>query len=235
MILKGSQRGGAKQLAIHLLNTRDNEHAEVHELRGFLADDLQSAFHEAYAVSRGTRARQFLFSLSLNPPPHEKVSITAFEKAIDQVEQGLGLEHQPRAIVFHEKEGRRHAHVVSSRIDAQHMKAINLPFYKLKLREVSKELFLEHGWQMPRGFIDSRERDPATYSLAEWQQAKRGGHDPKAPQNHVSGMLGDFGWAQSICAGIRGARIYARARRPARPCRGRLSRRSVCDFQICRH
>lgn len=180
MILKGNQRSGAKQLALHLLNNRDNEHVELHELRGFMADDLQGALHEAYAVSRGTRAKQFLFSLSLNPPPHEKVSIAAFEKAIEQVEQSLGLKNQPRAIVFHEKEGRRHAHVVWSRIDAEHMRAINLPFYKLKLREVSKELFFEHDWQMPRGLVNSKERDPANYSFAEWQQAKRAGHDPKA-------------------------------------------------------
>ena len=180
MILKGNQRGGGRQLALHLLNTADNEHVRVHELRGFVADDLQSAFHEAYAVSRGTRAKQFLFSLSLNPPPQEKVPADAFEKAIDTVEARLGLGNQPRAIVFHEKDGRRHAHVVWSRIDAGQMKAINLPFYKLKLREVSKELYFEHGWQMPRGLADSRERDPANYTYAEWQQAKRGGHDPKA-------------------------------------------------------
>ena len=29
-------------------------------------------------------------------------------------------------------------------------------------------------------FVNSKERDPANFSLAEWQQAKRGGHDPKA-------------------------------------------------------
>jgi hypothetical protein len=180
MILKGNQRGGGRQLALHLLNSKDNEHVHVHELRGFLADDLQSALHEAYAISRGTRAKQFLFSLSLNPPPQEKVSADSFEKAIEAVESKLGLNNQPRAIVFHEKDGRRHAHVVWSRIDAEQMKAINLPFYKLKLRDISKELYFEHGWQMPRGLIDSRERDPANYSHAEWQQAKRGGHNPKA-------------------------------------------------------
>lgn len=40
MILKGSQRGASKQMATHLLKTQDNEHIEVHELRGFLSDDL---------------------------------------------------------------------------------------------------------------------------------------------------------------------------------------------------
>ena len=71
MILHGNQRGGAKDLALHLLKT-ENEHVEVHELRGFVSDNLVSALNEVYAVSRGTKARQFLFSLSLNPPPLER-------------------------------------------------------------------------------------------------------------------------------------------------------------------
>lgn len=44
-------------LATHLLNARDNEHIEVHELRGFSTDDLHGAFQEIEAVSRGTRAK----------------------------------------------------------------------------------------------------------------------------------------------------------------------------------
>ncbi len=180
MILKGSQRSGARQLAVHLLNERDNEHVEVHELRGFASDDLASAFREAEAISRGTRAKQFLFSLSLNPPPRERVSIEQFERAIDDAERKLGLEGQPRAIVFHEKEGRRHAHVVWSRIDVEQMKAINLPHFKLRLQEVSRALYREHGWTMPRGLIASRERDPRNFTRAEWEQAKAAKQDPKA-------------------------------------------------------
>lgn len=180
MILKASQRGGSNQLAAHLLKTHDNEHVAVHELRGFSADDLRSALHEIYAVSRGTRAKQFLFSLSLNPPPNERVDVVAFEEAIEAVEQKLGLTGQPRAVVFHEKEGRRHAHVVWSRIDTDRMKAINLPHFKLKLRDVSRELYLDHGWKMPRGLVNSQERDPRNFTRAEWEQAKRAKQDPKA-------------------------------------------------------
>ncbi len=180
MILKGSQRGGSKQLAAHLLKMHDNEHVEVHELRGFLSDDLHAALHEIYAVSRGTRAKQFLFSLSLNPPGHEHVPIEAFEAAIEDAEKSLGLEGQPRAVVFHEKNGRRHAHVVWSRIDTEQMKAINMPHFKLKLREVSRDLYLVNGWQMPRGLVNSRERDPRNFNRAEWEQAKRAKQDPKA-------------------------------------------------------
>ena len=51
MILKASQRGGAKQLGVHLQRMDDNEHVEIHEIRGFVSDDLIGALKEAYAVS----------------------------------------------------------------------------------------------------------------------------------------------------------------------------------------
>jgi len=44
--------------------------------------------------------------------PAERVSIDTFEAAIEQAEHKLGLDSQPRAVVFHEKEGRHHAKVV---------------------------------------------------------------------------------------------------------------------------
>lgn len=179
MILKGSQRSGGNKLAYHLLRSDENEHVEIHELRGFMANDLHSAFQEVEATSKGTKAKQYLFSLSLNPPQNEEVPIQAFEAAIDQVEQKLGLDNQPRAIIFHEKEGRRHAHAVWSRIDTEEMKAINLPHYKLKLQDVAKELYLEHGWQMPQGFINRDESNPLNFTREEWQQARRSHQDPK--------------------------------------------------------
>lgn len=173
MILKASQRGGGKQLAAHLLKTDDNEHVEVHELRGFVSQDLAGAFTESYAISRGTRCKQHLFSLSLNPPQTESVNVDTFENALERIEDKLGLTGQPRAIVFHEKEGRRHAHCVWSRIDAETMTARNMSNFKLELRDISRELYLENDWEMPRGLMNSEARDPRNYSLAEYQQAKR--------------------------------------------------------------
>lgn len=177
MILKGSQRGGAKQLGAHLLKTTENEHVELHEVRGFMASDLLGALREAEAISKGTRCKQFLFSVSLNPPQHEDVRVESFETALAAIEERNGLTGQPRVVVFHEKEGRRHCHAVWSRIDADTMTARPLPFFKNRLREVSKQLYLEHGWQMPRGLMDSKERDPRNFTLAEWQQAKREGRN----------------------------------------------------------
>lgn len=179
MILKGSQRAGARQLAAHLLNAKDNEHVRVHDVRGFAADDLTGALCEAHAISKGTKCTQFMFSLSMNPPIGAVVGEAEFERAAERAEKALGLDGQPRAIVFHEKEGRRHAHVVWSRIDANSMTAINLPHFKRKLTALSRELFLENEWALPDGLRVGGGKSPLNFTLAEWQQAKRLGVDPR--------------------------------------------------------
>lgn len=179
MILKAKERGDAPQLSRYLLARRENDHVELHEVRGFVSDDLFGAFAEADAIARGTRCRNYLFSMSLNPPQKERVGVEAFEQAIARIEQKLGLENQPRAVVFHEKDGRRHAHVVWSRIDSERMRSINISHYKMKLRDISRELFLEHGWDMPRGLQDRSLRDPLNFTQEEWQQARRAGLDPR--------------------------------------------------------
>lgn len=179
MILKGSQRAGAKQLSTHLLNERDNDHVALLELRGFIADNLPDALSEAHAISKATNCKQFMFSLSLNPPQDHVATEDDFLDAADRAESALGLNDQPRAIVIHEKEGRRHAHVVWSRIDADEMKAINLPHFKNKLRDLSRDLFLDHGWVLPDGLATYGNKSPLNFTLDEWQQAKRQGIDPR--------------------------------------------------------
>lgn len=194
MILVGNSRGGAKNLADHLIS-HENDHATVHELRGFASNNLHGALNESYAVSRGTKCQKFLFSLSLNPPPQEQVSTESFEAAINKVEDRLGLSGQPRAIVFHEKEGRRHAHAVWSRIDADTMTARNMSYDRMKMQEVSRELYREHGWRMPAGLADRSKSDPRNYTLADWEQAKR--HD-KHPHEIVDAISDSWSISDSI-------------------------------------
>lgn len=179
MILKASQRSGAKALADHLMNDRDNDHVNCLELNGFSSDDLHGAFAEAYAISKATLCKQFLFSMSINPPPDHVASEEQFIDAANRAEEALGLSNQPRAIIIHEKEGRRHAHVVWSRIDADEMKAVPLPHFKLKLRDLSRDLFLNHGWVLPDGLATYGNKSPLNFTLEEWQSAKRQGLDPR--------------------------------------------------------
>lgn len=179
MILKGSQRAGARQLAAHLLNDRDNDHITIEEMRGFVANDLLGAMTEAHAISLGTQCRQPVFSLSLSPPKDANASVDDLRDAMTRAEKVLGLEGQPCALVVHEKNGRRHAHAVWSRIDADTMKAINLPFFKKRLNALSKELYLEHGWSLPDGHKTNGWKNPLNFTLAEWQKAKRLDLDPR--------------------------------------------------------
>src|SRR5262245_44580137 len=117
MILKGSQRGDGADLAIHLMNGFDNESIEIAEVHGTVARDLYGAFAEFEAVSRGTKATKFMYSLSISPP--KPLTRAQYHEAIAAIEHRLGLTDQPRAVVFHVKNGREHCHVVWSRIDLE--------------------------------------------------------------------------------------------------------------------
>ena len=83
MILKGSKRGGAMQMARHLLNAELNEHVKVHEVSGFMSEHVSGALNEIYAISKGTQCKRFMFSLSLSPPEDEKVPVEVFEQALE--------------------------------------------------------------------------------------------------------------------------------------------------------
>lgn len=196
MILHGNQRGGAQNLALHLQKT-ENERVEIFEIRGFVSDTLDGAFQESYAISKGTKCKQHLYSLAISPPKGANISNEQFVEAANRAEKRLGLSGQPRAIVFHEKRGhdgelRRHAHSVWCRIDPDTMTAKQMSFDKEKLREVSRELHIEHDLKMPPGLINSKDRSPKNFTLAEWQQCKRAEKDPAA----VKGIFQDC-WAMS--------------------------------------
>jgi hypothetical protein len=192
MIIKGFEITRAQSHATHLQRTDQNEHVLVQEIRGFVSDNLHGAFKEAQAIARGTKCKKFLFSCAFSPPESASLSDAQFMGAIDKTEDALGLGGQPRAIVFHEKDGRRHAHCVWSRIDAQTMKARQLSHYKLKLGDVSRALHQELGIDMPRGFKNREERDKRNFSQTEWQMAKRVGEDPRWLKEAVQSC-----WAKS--------------------------------------
>lgn len=45
--------------------------------------------------------------------------------------------------------------------------------------DVSKQLYLENNWEMPKGFIDKNQKNPLNHTRQEWQQALRIGQNPK--------------------------------------------------------
>src|SRR5690606_20103931 len=103
---------------------------------------------------------------------------------------------QPRVIVFHEKNGRRHCHVVWSRLMyseyTNRMIAIRMSHFKHKLMEISRFQFLKHGWKMPEGMKRAADRSPWHLSREEHRQAVRLSEDPKALKALFKGA-----WEQS--------------------------------------
>lgn len=207
MFIQGSQRGGGLDLAQHLLNDLDNDHIEVHEIRGLVARDLTDAFLEIEAHATGTRATNPFFSVQLCPPigtdmEHDHA---AYKRACSMIENEFpDLANQPRAIVYHEKNGRRHAHVVWSRIDTERMKAVQLSHDWPALQRVSRAMFREYGLEMPKGYENSRESDPYNYTRQQWQQCKRIGEDPRDIKRLIQEAFQHSDSPQAFAAALEG-------------------------------
>jgi hypothetical protein len=172
MILKGNQRAGGDDLASHLMNLYDNDAMELAEIRGTLAQDLHGALSEFEAHAAGTRCKQPLYSLSINPS--EPMTRQQYMAAIGRIEDRLGLHGQPRAIVFHVKAGREHCHVVWSRIDTKSMRAVQLSHDHQKLRSLARELGWQFGHELPDGLARNRgaERFGADSGIRTGEQAQ---------------------------------------------------------------
>ncbi|MGB3723535.1 MAG: relaxase/mobilization nuclease domain-containing protein [Pacificimonas sp.] len=192
--MKGNIRSNGTELARHLLNDnheidpdmhspppRGNELVELAELRGFASNDLAGAFAEIEGVAAGTKSTKPIYSLSINPS--EAMTRDQYAAAIDKIEDKLGLTDQPRAVVFHVKNGREHCHVAWSRIDLEKMQARHMEFDHQKLREVARELVRDFGHEMPKHLGEDRGTDRfkdhfQEVTLAERGQEERSGISP---------------------------------------------------------
>ena len=132
MILKGNQRAGGDDLASHLMNLYDNDEMELAEIRGTLAQDLHGALAEFEAHAAGTRCKQPLYSLSINPS--EPMTREQYFSAIGRIEDRLGLPGSRGPSCFMSKTAGEHCHVVWSRIDTEKMRAVQLSHDHQKLR-----------------------------------------------------------------------------------------------------
>ena len=191
MVIKGQSGAGARRLAVHLMRTDTNERAEVMELRGVAAEDLQGALSEIDAVATGTRCQKPFYHASINTRADERMSDAQRMQAIDRLEQELGLVGQPRAVVLHEKEGREHCHIVWSRIDLERMAAISDSHNYRKHEIVARDLEREFGHQRVQGAHIEREGQPRparTPSHDEMQQAERGAARPQDAKAQLTGI-----------------------------------------------
>ena len=189
MILKGSQRGNGADLATHLMNSFDNERIEIAEVYGTVAGDLHGAFAEFEAVSLGTKAKEYLYSLSISPSA--PLTREQYNEAIAAIENRLGLTDQPRAVVFHVKDGREHCHVVWSRIDVDKMRAVHMAHDHRKLMDLACELARKYGHDLPPGLKaweekQKREKEKLEATLGEKAQAEETGITPEQRREEIT-------------------------------------------------
>ena len=180
MICKGGTRSHPTSLAQHLLKT-DNERVVVVELKHTATQDLKEALNDMHLTVAMTKGTKSLYHAQINPARDEQMTPEQWKYSVDEMEKRLGFTGQPRAVVYHEKKGRAHLHVVWQRVDVEKGKVIGTSndYYihkklgrDLERRFKHKELKAEFGenWE----------------KMNERQQTVRDGYSPKQLKARIS-------------------------------------------------
>lgn len=158
MIAKGNPHNDGIYLARYLASdSKGNERSELAELRGFASDNIFDAFALGQLMASGTRCENPFFHVQVRLPQGEALNREQWQTAADRIERQLGFNDQPRAIVFHLKEGGEHMHLAWSRI-GKDMKALDPGLYKNKLKEISRILEKEMGLQQVKNSRDPEQK-----------------------------------------------------------------------------
>ena len=194
MISKGTTHNNGARLAAYMTAGKDGEKAELWQLRGFEATNIKDAFRDVQIMARGTKAEQPFFHVQVRNREGERLTRTQWEYAADRIEKMLGLGGQTRAIAFHPftRNGDEHMHVAWSRIDQDTMKAIPLPFFKDRLKKISRELEKEFGLEPVTNRREGNIRFAPT--RAEQEQATRLGLGIHEVRNSIRDC-----WDRSDC------------------------------------
>jgi hypothetical protein len=197
MIIKGNRHNDGAKLARYMMTgeRKKDERAEFYQLRGFdEADNILDAFRDVEVMGGAGKAENALFHVQVRLPEHERLTDAQWEQTADRIEKRLRLTGQARAIYFHvnEQTGERHMHVGWSLIDTETMKAKPVPFFKLRLKALARELEKEFGLTQ----VKNEREGPIKYAATknEQQQAQRLGVDKDAIRNTIRAC-----WDRSDC------------------------------------
>lgn len=180
MIIKGTSRAVPGRLAAHLTNPDTNERVEILQLQSPLAD-LKETFRDWQFLAAATQGKLGLYHANIDPAEQYAMTADQWQRAVDVLEEELGFQGQPRAIVLHEKSGRQHIHAVWQRTDIDTMTLKDDGWNYLAHERASQRLETEFGHDHVPGKHAKRDREQqpeppkAAVSHAEWQQAERSG------------------------------------------------------------
>lgn len=193
MIIKGKSRAGPSQLARHLARADTNERVEVVEL-GWGGQSIHEAFRDWQVISEGTKGKLGLYHANIDPDAKYEMTAEQWTRAVDVLEEELGLQGQPRAVVLHEKNGREHIHVVWARTDMDTMMLRSDSMNYQAHERASLRLEQEFGHELVPGKHAKRDREiqpefpNAEVSHDEWQQRERGALDHRERKAQVTSL-----------------------------------------------
>jgi hypothetical protein len=178
MIITGKSRNNAAQAADYLSKQGQNERTELIGTRGTLSEDIAGACAEMEAIAAGSKCKNFLYHLTINPPEGKTFTPEQWEMATALAEKKLGLENAQRVIVEHEKKGRVHRHFLYNRVDQESIKAVRMGWNYAKHEETGAEIEkLFDLEKTPRAFIkdDGSPRANIAPTEKEIEEGKRKG------------------------------------------------------------
>ena len=163
MLVKGSARGGPAGLARHL-KAEENERVRIIGVHGLAARDIEGALIEMDALGACLKTSRTLYHMSINPEPGRDRDMRDGDWQFSEraALKKMGLEGQPYIAIEHEKYGkdgvlRRHRHLVASRTDLDHMRAIRADHNYRKHEELARELERHLGHDRVQGAHAERE------------------------------------------------------------------------------
>jgi len=185
MISKGTTNNDGARLAAYMTGGKDGERQELWELRGFEATNIKDAFRDVEIMAGATKCEQPFFHVQVRNRDGETLTRQQWETAADRIERMLRLTGQPRAIAFHiyNGSGYEHMHVAWSRIDEDALIAKPLPFFKERLKKLSREMELHFALQPVTNHREGKIKYGPT--RAEFEQARRLGLDIHELRNTI--------------------------------------------------
>jgi hypothetical protein len=169
----------------HFKDTKENIRADVVQSHGLVSDTMYGMMREMETLAQGTRCENFMWIADLSPTQQEsrRMSEEQWDQMRKIVEKHRGLEGQPYFVIEQEKiDGRIHRHIVWSRIDIEHMRAIpdgrDARVCHAASREISHELGLE---RTPSPYDKDREGPRPKRAPERWEMYRgmKTGIDPR--------------------------------------------------------
>jgi hypothetical protein len=170
---------------VYMTTSKEGERAELWQLRGFGATNIKDAFRDVQIMAGATKCEQPFFHVQVRNREGETLTRQQWEITADRIERMLGLSGQPRAISFHtyEHNDDEHMHVAWSRIDENTLSAKALPYFKFRLKTISREL--EAHFALEPVVNHRKGKIKFAPTRAEVEQARRLGQDSNELRNTI--------------------------------------------------